>query len=430
MNVLVIGGGGREHALAWKIAQSNKVQKVFVAPGNGGTARDKRLDNIDITDVKALREFAQSNGVELTVVGPETPLAAGVVDEFRAHGLRIFGPTQAAAQLESSKAFSKAFMKRHGIPTAEYETFTDAQAAHDYVNAKGAPIVVKADGLAAGKGVVVAMTAAEAHEAIDFMLLDNKLGVSHNEGGARVVIEEFLQGEEASFIVMCDGKTVLPLATSQDHKRLLDADEGPNTGGMGAYSPAPVVTPEVHARAMREIILPTIKGMEKDGIPFTGFLYAGLMIDPQGHVKTLEFNCRMGDPETQPIMARLKTDLVDVLMAATATNAETRFDDFELEWDRRTAIGVVLAAHGYPMSPRKGDAITGLPQDTDDVVVFHAGTQMADGQVVTSGGRVLCVTALGGTLKLAQQQAYDTIKGIHFDGVQYRTDIGYRAISR
>jgi phosphoribosylamine--glycine ligase len=377
-----------------------------------------------------LREFAQSSGVELTVVGPETPLAAGVVDEFRAHGMRIFGPTKAAAQLESSKAFSKAFMKRHNIPTAEYETFTDAQAAHDYVNAKGAPIVVKADGLAAGKGVVVAMTAAEAHEAIDFMLLDNKLGVSHNEGGARVVIEEFLQGEEASFIVMCDGKTVLPLATSQDHKRLLDADQGPNTGGMGAYSPAPVVTPEVHARAMREIILPTIKGMEKDGIPFTGFLYAGLMIDPQGHVKTLEFNCRMGDPETQPIMARLKTDLVDVLMAATATNAETRFDDFELEWDRRTAIGVVLAAHGYPLSPRKGDTITGLPQDTDDVVVFHAGTQMADGQVVTSGGRVLCVTALGGTLKLAQQQAYDTIKGIHFDGVQYRTDIGYRAIAR
>jgi len=430
MNVLVIGGGGREHALAWKIAQSNKVQKVFVAPGNGGTARDKRLDNIDITDVKALREFAQGNGVELTVVGPETPLAAGVVDEFRAHGMRIFGPTKAAAQLESSKAFSKAFMKRHHIPTAEYETFTDAQAAHDYVNAKGAPIVVKADGLAAGKGVVVAMTAAEAHEAIDFMLLDNKLGVSHNEGGARVVIEEFLQGEEASFIVMCDGKTVLPLATSQDHKRLLDADQGPNTGGMGAYSPAPVVTPEVHARAMREIILPTIKGMEKDGIPFTGFLYAGLMIDPQGQVKTLEFNCRMGDPETQPIMMRLKTDLVDVLMAATATHAETRFDDFELDWDRRTAVGVVMAAHGYPMNPRKGDVIGGLPQDSDDAVVFHAGTQMADGVVSTSGGRVLCVTALGGTIKLAQQLAYDTAKGIHFDGVQYRTDIGYRAIAR
>ncbi len=427
MNVLVIGGGGREHALAWKIAQSNKVQKVFVAPGNGGTARDKRLQNVPITDVRALREFAQAEGVELTVVGPETPLAAGVVDEFRAHGMRIFGPTKAAAQLESSKAFSKAFMKRHNIPTAEYDTFTDAQAAHDYVNAKGAPIVVKADGLAAGKGVVVAMTAAEAHEAIDFMLLDNKLGVSHNEGGARVVIEEFLQGEEASFIVMCDGKTVLPLATSQDHKRLLDADLGPNTGGMGAYSPAPVVTPEVHARAMREIILPTIKGMEKDGIPFTGFLYAGLMIDPQGQVKTLEFNCRMGDPETQPIMARLKTDLVDVLLAATATNADVRFDDFELDWDRRSAVGVVLAAHGYPMNPRKGDVISGLPQDTDEVVVFHAGTQMKDGHVVTSGGRVLCVTALGGTLKQAQQLAYDTVQGIHFDGVQYRSDIGYRA---
>ena len=274
------------------------------------------------------------------------------------------------------------------------------------------------------------MTVAEAHEAIDFMLLDNKLGVSHNEGGARVVIEEFLQGEEASFIVMCDGKTVLPLATSQDHKRLLDADLGPNTGGMGAYSPAPVVTPDVHARAMREIILPTIKGMEKDGIPFTGFLYAGLMIDPQGQVKTLEFNCRMGDPETQPIMARLKTDLVDVLMAATANSPDVRFDDFELDWDRRSAVGVVLAAHGYPMSPRKGDVITGLPQDTDDVVVFHAGTQVKDGQVVTSGGRVLCVTALGGTLKLAQQLVYDTTKGIHFDGMQYRTDIGYRAISR
>ncbi|PQA81515.1 phosphoribosylamine--glycine ligase [Limnohabitans sp. TS-CS-82] len=430
MNVLVIGGGGREHALAWKIAQSNKVQKVFVAPGNGGTARDKRLQNVPITDVRALREFAQAEGVELTVVGPETPLAAGVVDEFRAHGMRIFGPTKAAAQLESSKAFSKAFMKRHNIPTAEYDTFTDAQAAHDYVNAKGAPIVVKADGLAAGKGVVVAMTAAEAHEAIDFMLLDNKLGVSHNEGGARVVIEEFLQGEEASFIVMCDGKTVLPLATSQDHKRLLDADEGPNTGGMGAYSPAPVVTPEVHARAMREIILPTIKGMEKDGIPFTGFLYAGLMIDPQGQVKTLEFNCRMGDPETQPIMMRLKTDLVDVLMAATANNAEERFDDFALEWDRRTAVGVVMAAYGYPMNPRKGDVIGGLPQDTDDAVVFHAGTQMVDGLITTTGGRVLCVTALGGTIKLAQQLAYDAAKGIHFDGVQYRTDIGYRAIAR
>ena len=429
MKVLVIGGGGREHALAWKLAQSHKVQAVYVAPGNGGTARDKRLENVQITDVKALREFAQSENIELTVVGPETPLAAGVVDEFRAHGLRIFGPTQAAAQLESSKAFSKAFMKRHNIPTAEYETFTDAQAAHDYVNAKGAPIVVKADGLAAGKGVVVAMTAQEAHEAIDFMLLDNKLGVTHNAGGARVVIEEFLQGEEASFIVLCDGKNVLPLATSQDHKRLLDADLGPNTGGMGAYSPAPVVTPDVHARAMREIIVPTIRGMEKDGVPFSGFLYAGLMIDAQGQVKTLEFNCRMGDPETQPIMMRLKTDLVDVLLAATDGKGEV-FKDLELDWDRRTAVGVVLAAEGYPLNPRKGDAIHGLPTDTEDAVVFHAGTQTQDGQVVTSGGRVLCVTALGGTLRLAQQQAYEVVKGIGFDGMQYRKDIGHRALQR
>ncbi|MEY3997537.1 MAG: hypothetical protein RLY60_349 [Pseudomonadota bacterium] len=429
MKVLVIGGGGREHALAWKLAQSHKVQAVYVAPGNGGTARDKRLGNIAITDVKALREFAQSENIELTVVGPETPLAAGVVDEFRAHGLRIFGPTQAAAQLESSKAFSKAFMKRHNIPTAEYETFTDAQAAHDYVNAKGAPIVVKADGLAAGKGVVVAMTAQEAHEAIDFMLLDNKLGVTHNAGGARVVIEEFLQGEEASFIVLCDGKNVLPLATSQDHKRLLDADLGPNTGGMGAYSPAPVVTPDVHARAMREIIVPTIRGMEKDGVPFSGFLYAGLMIDSQARVKTLEFNCRMGDPETQPIMMRLKTDLVDVLLAATDGKGEV-FKELELDWDRRTAVGVVLAAEGYPLNPRKGDAIHGLPADTDDAVVFHAGTQSQDGQVVTSGGRVLCVTALGGTLRLAQQQAYEVVKGISFDGMQYRKDIGHRALQR
>jgi phosphoribosylamine--glycine ligase len=429
MKVLVIGGGGREHALAWKLAQSHKVQAVYVAPGNGGTARDKRLENVQITDVKALREFAQSENIELTVVGPETPLAAGVVDEFRAHGLRIFGPTQAAAQLESSKAFSKAFMKRHNIPTAEYETFTDAQAAHDYVNAKGAPIVVKADGLAAGKGVVVAMTAQEAHEAIDFMLLDNKLGVTHNAGGARVVIEEFLQGEEASFIVLCDGKNVLPLATSQDHKRLLDADLGPNTGGMGAYSPAPVVTPDVHARAMREIILPTIRGMEKDGVPFSGFLYAGLMIDAQGQVKTLEFNCRMGDPETQPIMMRLKTDLVDVLLAATDGKGEV-FKDLELDWDRRTAVGVVLAAEGYPLNPRKGDAIHGLPADTEDAVVFHAGTQTQDGQVVTSGGRVLCVTALGGTLRLAQQQAYEVVKGIGFDGMQHRKDIGHRALQR
>ena len=430
MKILVIGGGGREHALAWKLAQSHKVQTVFVAPGNGGTAMDKRLENIALTDVKALREFAQSEQIELTVVGPEIPLAAGVVDEFRAHGLRIFGPTQAAAQLESSKAFSKAFMKRHNIPTAEYETFTDPAAAHAYVNAKGAPIVVKADGLAAGKGVVVAMSLDEAHQAIDFMLVDNTLGVTHNAGGARVVIEEFLVGEEASFIVMCDGRHVLPLATSQDHKRLLDADQGPNTGGMGAYSPAPVVTPEVHARAMREIILPTIKGMEKDGIVFTGFLYAGLMIDSQGKPKTLEFNCRMGDPETQPIMMRLKTDLVDVLWAATESASGKQLDGIELQWDRRSAVGVVMAAHGYPEQPRRGDLITGLPKDADDVVVFHAATSLQASELRTTGGRVLCVTAMGGTLKQAQQLAYETARSIHFDGMQFRRDIGHRAISR
>ncbi len=428
MNVLVIGGGGREHALAWKLAQSPKVQMVYVAPGNGGTASDVRLKNINITDIKALREWAQQEKIGLTVVGPEGPLAAGVVDEFRAHGLRVFGPTQAAAQLESSKAFSKAFMKRHGIPTAAYETFTDPVAAHAYVDKMGAPIVVKADGLAAGKGVVVAMSAKEAHDAIDFMLLDNTLGVSHNAGGARVVIEEFLQGEEASFIVMCDGKNVLALATSQDHKRLLDGDEGPNTGGMGAYSPAPVVTPTVHARAMREVILPTMRGMEKDGIPYTGFLYAGLMIDAQGQPKTLEFNCRMGDPETQPILMRLKTDLLDVLLAATEPGPHGQLDRVELEWDRRTALGVVVAAHGYPMNPRKGDAITGLPQDAADAVVFHAGTTQQDSQVKTSGGRVLCVTVLAEGVKAAQHRAYEVTQGIHFDGMQFRTDIGFRAL--
>jgi phosphoribosylamine---glycine ligase len=428
MKVLVVGGGGREHALAWKLKQSPRVGQVFVAPGNGGTALDKDLRNVPLTDVRALREWAQSEGIALTVVGPEGPLAAGVVDEFRAHGMRIFGPTRAAAQLESSKAFSKAFMQRHGIPTAAYETFTDPVAAHAYVDRMGAPIVVKADGLAAGKGVVVAMTAAEAHEAIDFMLLDNKLGVSHNEGGARVVIEEFLQGEEASFIVLCDGKNVTALATSQDHKRLLDADQGPNTGGMGAYSPAPVVTPEVHARAMREVILPTIRGMEKDGIPYTGFLYAGLMIDGQGAPKTLEFNCRMGDPETQPIMMRLKSDLAEVLWAATEPGPHGRLDRVELDWDRRTALGVVLAAHGYPLDPRKGDAITGLPADAPDAVVFHAGTTMQEGQVLTAGGRVLCATALGDNARQAQQRAYALVQGIRFDGMQYRKDIGHRAI--
>jgi phosphoribosylamine--glycine ligase len=424
MKVLVIGGGGREHALAWKLAQSPKVQAVYVAPGNGGTAQDPRLENVPITDVVQLREWAQAQKIALTVVGPEQPLAAGVVDEFRAHGMRIFGPTKAAAQLESSKAFSKAFMQRHGIPTAEYQTFTDAAQAHAYVDAKGAPIVVKADGLAAGKGVVVAMTAAEAHEAIDFMLLDNKLGVAHNVGGARVVIEEFLQGEEASFIVLCDGKNVAALATSQDHKRLQDGDQGPNTGGMGAYSPAPVVTPAVHARAMREVILPTIRGMEKDGIPYTGFLYAGLMVDAKGGVKTLEFNCRMGDPETQPILMRLKSDLYDVMMAATSGT----LDQLELQWDRRTALGVVMAAAGYPLDPRKGDAITGLPREAEDAMVFHAGTTQKDGQVVTSGGRVLCVTALADTVKAAQQRAYEVAQGIRFDGAQYRRDIGYRAV--
>ncbi len=424
MKVLVIGGGGREHALAWKLAQSPKVQAVYVAPGNGGTALDGRLENVAITDIAALRQWALKEKIALTVVGPEGPLAAGVVDDFRAHGLRVFGPTQQAAQLESSKAFSKSFMKRHGIPTAEYETFSDAAAAHAYVDRKGAPIVVKADGLAAGKGVVVAMSAAEAHEAIDFMLLDDKLGVTHNDGGARVVIEEFLQGEEASFIVMCDGRNVAALATSQDHKRLLDGDQGPNTGGMGAYSPAPVVTPEVHARAMREIILPTIKGMEKDGIPFTGFLYAGLMIDGAGAVKTLEFNCRMGDPETQPIMMRLKSDLFDVMMAATSGT----LDQVELQWDRRTALGVVMAAAGYPMQPRKGDAISGLPTAAEDAMVFHAGTVQKDGGAMTSGGRVLCVTVLADSVKAAQQRAYELAQAIHFDGAQYRRDIGFRAL--
>ena len=424
MKVLVIGGGGREHAIAWKLAQSPKVTKVYVAPGNGGTARSPDMENIAITDARALRAWAQESKVGLTVVGPEAPLAAGVVDEFRAHGLRIFGPTKAAAQLESSKAFSKAFMRRHGIPTADYDTFTDPAAAHAFVERLGAPIVVKADGLAAGKGVVVATTLQEAHDAVDFMLVDNRYGASHNNGGARVVIEAFLEGEEASFIVLCDGKNVAALATSQDHKRLQDGDQGPNTGGMGAYSPAPVVTADVHARAMREIILPTIRGMEKDGIPFTGFLYAGLMIDAQGQPKTLEFNCRMGDPETQPILMRLKSDLCELLGAAV----DGKLDQVELQWDRRTALGVVMAAHGYPEAPRKGDAITGLPQDQDDAMVFHAGTELKEDVPHTSGGRVLCVTALGDSVRQAQQRAYDVARGIHFDGAQMRRDIGYRAI--
>ena len=424
MKVLVIGSGGREHALAWKLAQSPKVQAVYVAPGNGGTALDSRLENLPITDIPALRQWALDQKIAVTVVGPEAPLAAGVVDAFRAAGLRIFGPTRAAAQLESSKAFSKAFMKRHGIPTAAYETFTDAALAHAYVDQQGAPIVVKADGLAAGKGVVVATTLAQAHEAIDFMLGGNPREAAHAPGGARVVIEAFLEGEEASFIVMCDGRNVTALATSQDHKRLRDGDQGPNTGGMGAYSPAPVVTPEVHARAMREIILPTIRGMEKDGIPYTGFLYAGLMIDAQGQVKTLEFNCRMGDPETQPIMMRLRSDLLEVMLAATCGE----LDSLELQWDRRTALGVVMAAGGYPADPRQGDIIHGLPAEAPDAVVFHAGTVRQDGQTLTHGGRVLCVTALAETVKAAQQRAYEVLRGISFEGAQWRTDIGHRAV--
>ena len=426
MKVLVIGGGGREHALAWKLAQSQRVQKVHVAPGNGGTASEPGVANVDIGDPVALADFAAAEKIGLTVVGPEAPLAAGVVDVFRARGLRIFGPTRAAAQLESSKAFAKDFMQRHGIPTAAYATFDDAAAAHAFVERQGAPIVIKADGLAAGKGVVVATTLQQAHEAIDGMLVDNRLGVAHNAGGARVVIEQFLEGEEASFIVLCDGKNVLPLATSQDHKRLLDGDAGPNTGGMGAYSPAPVVTPNVHARVMHEIILPTVAGMAKDGVPFTGFLYAGLMIDAQGQPRTVEFNARLGDPETQPILMRLKSDLLEVLLHA----ADGTLDRVQLDWDRRVALGVVVAAAGYPMNPRKGDAISGLPAAADDLKVFHAGTTLQGGQLLSSGGRVLCVTALGDSVKVAQQRAYEALAKITFAGAQHRTDIGHRGVLR
>jgi phosphoribosylamine--glycine ligase len=420
MKILVIGGGGREHALAWKVAQNKAVSRIFVAPGNAGTALNPDMVNVPISSVPDLLKFAQDEGVYLTIVGPEAPLAAGVVDAFKAANLKIFGPTKLAAQLEGSKDFAKAFMLRHGIPTAAYATFTDAKLAHDYVNQQGAPIVIKADGLAAGKGVVVAMTASEAHDAIDAMLSDNKLG----SAGARVVIEEFLMGEEASFIVMVDGKNILPLATSQDHKRLQDGDQGPNTGGMGAYSPAPVVTPQIHAKVMREIIRPTVDGMAQEGHPYTGFLYAGLMISPDGNVKTLEFNCRMGDPETQPIMLRMKSDLV--ALAEHAVNGT--LDQAEVEWDRRTALGVVMASANYPDTPKLGDEITGLPSDLNDAHVFHAGTALQGEQVVTSGGRVLCVTALGETVKFAQQQAYQIVDGIQFKGAQYRTDIGYRAI--
>ncbi len=421
MKLLVIGSGGREHALAWRLAQAPGLQKVLVAPGNAGTAREYELENVPITDIDALADYAARESIYLTVVGPEAPLAAGVVDVFRSRGLRIFGPTKAAAQLESSKDFAKRFMARHGIPTAKFATFADAGQAHAYVDREGAPIVIKADGLAAGKGVVVAMDIAEAHAAIDMMLLGNSMG----DAGARVVIEEFLDGEEASFIVMADGKHVLPLATSQDHKRLKDGDQGPNTGGMGAYSPAPVVTPQIHAKAMREVIMPTIQGMEKDGISYTGFLYAGLMIKPDGSLKVLEFNCRMGDPETQPIMMRLKSNFVTLVDAAI----DGRLDKVEADWDRRVALGVVLAADNYPDTPKKGDVIHGLPAgEAEDVHVFHAGTAPFEDRVVTAGGRVLCVTALGETVKAAQKRAYEAVNTIRFHGMQYRRDIGHRAI--
>jgi phosphoribosylamine--glycine ligase len=425
MNVLIIGGGGREHALAWKIAQSPRVAKVFVAPGNAGTALEPELTNVAITAFPDLVAFAQQQHVALTVVGPEGPLAAGLVDAFRAAGLAIFGPLQAAAMLESSKDYAKAFMARHGIPTAQSRTFGDAHAARGYVSERGAPIVVKADGLAAGKGVVVAATVAEAHAAIDAMLSGDLVGTA----GARVVVEDFLAGEEASFIVMVDGRNVLPLASSQDHKRLKDGDTGPNTGGMGAYSPAPVVTPELHARIMREIILPAVAGMAADGVPYVGFLYAGVMIDEGGTPRVLEFNCRLGDPETQPIMVRMKSDLLDLVMHAV----NGTLDQVEAEWDRRAALGVVLAAHGYPQSPRKGDLIYGLqrvtPATHPDCKVFHAGTAMEGDDVVVTGGRVLCVTALGDSVRQAQRSAYTAIGEIRIAGMQYRTDIGHRALA-
>jgi phosphoribosylamine--glycine ligase len=422
MKLLVIGSGGREHAIAWRLAQAARVSRVYVAPGNAGTAHEDGLFNVAIEAIPDLVAFAKREEIHATVVGPEAPLAAGVVDAFRAAGLRVFGPTQKAAQLESSKDFAKRFMQRHGIPTARYETFTDARAAHAYIDAQGAPIVIKADGLAAGKGVVVAATAAEAHEAIDMMLAGNKLG----DAGHRVVIEEFMAGEEASFIVMVDGKHVLALASSQDHKRIFDGDKGPNTGGMGAYSPAPVVTPEVHNRVMHEIIDPTVKGMAADGIPYTGFLYAGLMIDAEGIPRVVEFNCRLGDPETQPIFLRLKSDFFEIVEHAI----DGTLDRVEAQWDRRAALGVVLAAAGYPDAPRKGDEIRGLPRAEEDFHVFHAGTAEKNGKIVTNGGRVLCVTALGDKVKIAAERAYQVADKIRFDGMQMRKDIGHRAFNR
>ena len=422
MKILVIGSGGREHALAWKLAQSIRTQLIFVAPGNGGTTLHPLMENVNITDPDELVAFARKENINLTIVGPEAPLASGIVDLFTDAGLKIFGPTRQAAQLESSKDFAKDFMKRHNIPTADYQTFTDLTLAQNYIKEKGAPIVVKADGLAAGKGVVVAMTQDEALEAVDDMLSRKAFG----EAGAKVVIEEYLEGEEVSFIVMVDGKNILPLASSQDHKRLKDQDQGPNTGGMGAYSPAPIVTPALHARIMREVITPTVQGMAKDGITYTGFLYAGLMIDKQGKPMTLEFNCRLGDPEAQPILARLKTDLLMVMERAVSGT----LDEIELKWDRRTALGVVVASEGYPDSPKTGREISGIPKDSDACMVFQAGTVLNDEVLVTSGGRVLCVVSLADTMRMAQKIAYETIQGISFEGMQYRTDIGWRAVKK
>lgn len=423
MKLLVIGSGGREHALAWKLAQNPNVETVFVAPGNAGTATEPKLQNLALSAHADLIDFCKRENIFFTLVGPEAPLAAGIVDDFRAAGLRIFGPTRYAAQLESSKDFAKAFMAKYGIPTAGYQTFEDAQKAHQYVQEKGAPIVIKADGLAAGKGVIVAMTEDEAHATIDDMLLGNKMG----NAGARVVIEDFLQGEEASFIVMVDGENVLPMATSQDHKRLLDNDQGPNTGGMGAYSPAPVVTPEVYQRAMNEIILPTVVGMKAEGHEFTGFLYAGLMIDQSGAPFTIEFNCRFGDPETQPIMSRLNSDLVALVDQAI----DGKLDTAVAEWNDQTAVGVVLAAENYPETPKKGDVISGLDAANQIGKVFHAGTaEDGKGNIVTNGGRVLCVVGLGSDVKAAKAKAYQALEPIRFEGMQYRKDIADKAIKR
>ncbi|EGR0596516.1 phosphoribosylamine--glycine ligase [Vibrio cholerae] len=425
MQVLIIGSGGREHALAWKVAQNPQVDTIYVAPGNAGTALEHKVQNVNIgiTDISALVAFAQDKAIELTIVGPEAPLVIGVVDAFRAAGLPIFGPTQGAAQLEGSKAFTKDFLARHNIPTAAYANFTEIEPALAYVREKGAPIVVKADGLAAGKGVIVAMTLQEAEDAIQDMLAGNAFG----SAGSRVVVEEFLDGEEASFIVMVDGENVLPMATSQDHKRVGDADTGPNTGGMGAYSPAPVVTQDVHDRVMREVIYPTVRGMAAEGNTYTGFLYAGLMIDSTGAPKVIEYNCRFGDPETQPIMMRLQSDLVELCQAAIAG----KLDQVESKWDPRASIGVVLAAGGYPDDYAKGEVISGLPtQESAGQKVFHAGTETQGDQVVTNGGRVLCATALGNTVLEAQQRAYQLADQIHWNGMFCRRDIGYRAIAR